>query len=90
MNRSRLPENYFSSPIRSEVRVHDPTKLTFPRLNRDAMNSGNKSRTMVIEDHSKYSELPLLNDYILHRVGEQFPHRIVKDPIIEAMMRPMQ
>lgn len=45
---------------------------------------------MVIEDHSKYSELPLLNDYILHRVGEQFPHRIVKDPIIEAMMRPMQ
>jgi hypothetical protein len=44
---------------------------------------------MVIEDHSKTAELPLLNDYILHRVGEQGPQKIVKDPIIEAMMRPM-
>jgi hypothetical protein len=44
---------------------------------------------MVIEDHSKIAELPLLNDYILHRVGEQFPQKIVKDPIIAAMMRPM-
>jgi hypothetical protein len=41
---------------------------------------------MVIEDHSKKDELPLLNDYILHRVEPSLYNKKEADfkPILES------